>query len=350
MKDWHKVLLKPDSTVKHALTVLDAVAARIVLVVDDVGRLQGTVTDGDVRRGLLAGHALDVPVGRIMNLEPKTASPEQPRGETLRVMNQMGILHLPIVDSHRRLVGLHLLSELIENVRYDNSVVLMAGGEGRRLHPVTRDTPKPLLRVGGRPILETILNAFLEHGFHRFFISVNYLGEQIKNYFGDGRQWGAEIVYLQEAEKRGTAGCLSLLPAPIDKPIFVMNGDLLTKVNFKSLLDYHNENASVATMCVREYSMEVPFGVVDIKGARITGLEEKPVSSFFINAGIYMLDPICLKMIPSSGTFDMTTLFARLIATNEPVHSFPIHEYWMDIGRFADLERAHSDFGTHFQD
>ena len=350
MKEWHKVLLTPDSCVKDALTVLDAVAARIALVVDEEGRLLGTVTDGDIRRGLLVGRNLDAPVVEIMNREPKTASPEQPRSDTLRIMNQVGILHLPIIDSHRRLVGLHVLSELIENVRYDNCVVLMAGGEGRRLHPVTRDTPKPLLQVGGRPILETILNAFMEHGFHRFYISVNYLGEQIRSYFGDGRQWGAEIVYLQEAEKRGTAGCLSLLPETPDKPIFVMNGDLLTKVNFKSLLDYHNDNASVATMCVREYSMEVPFGVVDIDGSRIVGLEEKPVSSFFINAGIYMLDPVCLQMIPPSGVFDMTTLFARLIAANERVHSFPIHEYWMDIGRFADLERAHSDFGIHFQD
>lgn len=264
-------------------------------------------------------------------------------------MNQMGILHLPIVDSHQRLVGLHVLSELLDNIKYDNWVVLMAGGEGRRLHPVTRDTPKPLLPVGGRPILETILSAFMEHGFHKFFISVNYLGEQIRDYFGDGRKWGAEIAYLQEGEKRGTAGCLSLLPEIPDKPIFVMNGDLLTKVNFKSLLDYHNDNSSLATMCVREYSMEVPFGVVEIEDSRIVGLEEKPVSSFFINAGIYMLDPECLKMVPQSGSFDMTALFARLIEAKERVNSFPIHEYWMDIGRLADLERAHSDFGIHFQ-
>lgn len=349
MKEWHKVLLGPTSCVKDALAVLDAVAARIVLVADAEGRLLGTVTDGDIRRGLLVGRSLDAPVVAVMNVTPKTASPEHARSEALRVMNQMGILHLPIVDSHQRLVGLHVLSELLDNIKYDNWVVLMAGGEGRRLHPVTRDTPKPLLPVGGRPILETILSAFMEHGFHKFFISVNYLGEQIRDYFGDGRKWGAEIAYLQEGEKRGTAGCLSLLPEIPDKPIFVMNGDLLTKVNFKSLLDYHNDNSSLATMCVREYSMEVPFGVVEIEDSRIVGLEEKPVSSFFINAGIYMLDPECLKMVPQSGSFDMTALFARLIEAKERVNSFPIHEYWMDIGRLADLERAHSDFGIHFQ-
>jgi dTDP-glucose pyrophosphorylase len=349
MKEWHRVQLKPDNCVKDALAVLDTGGVRIALVVDREGHLLGTVTDGDVRRGLLQGHNLNAPVSMIMNQDPKVATPEQSQSEMLRVMNQMGILHLPIVDSRRCLVGMHVLSELIENARHDNFVVLMAGGEGRRLHPATRDTPKPLLAVGGRPILETIINAFLEHGFHRFFISVNYLGQQIKDYFGDGRKWGAEIIYLEETERRGTAGCLSLISTTSDKPIFVMNGDLLTKVNFKSLLDYHNNNTSMATMCVREYSMEVPFGVVDIQGSRVTGLVEKPVNSFFINAGIYMLDPECLNMIPSSGTFDMTTLFAQLVASDKRVYSFPIHEYWMDIGRFADLERAHSDFGIHFK-
>lgn len=350
MKNWHKVLLSQDGTVKDALTILDDVAARIALVVDGEGRLLGTVTDGDIRRGLLVGRGLDAAVAGVMNASPKTVSPDLGRAEALRSMNQLGILHLPIVDSHQKVVGLHVLSELLDDVKYDNWVVLMAGGEGRRLHPMTRDIPKPLVPVGGKPILETILNAFMEHGFHKFFISVNYLGEQIRSYFGDGRQWGAEIVYLHESEKRGTAGCLSLLPGIPDKPIFVMNGDLLTKVNFKSLLDYHNDNSSLATMCVREYSMEVPFGVVEIADSKIVGLEEKPVSSFFINAGIYMLDPKCLEMVPKSGAFDMTTLFNRLIEAQERVHSFPIHEYWMDIGRLADLERAHSDFGVHFQD
>lgn len=349
MKEWHKVLLTPTCCVKDALAVLDAVAARIALVVDTEGHLLGTVTDGDIRRGLLVGRGLNASLVAVMNANPKTATPEHTRGEAIEVMNRLSILHLPIVDSHRRLIGLHLLSELLDNPKCDNWVLLMAGGEGRRLHPVTRDTPKPLLSLGGRPILETTLSRFMEHGFHKFFISVNYLGEQIRDYFGDGRKWGADIVYLQEAEKRGTAGCLSLLPEIPNNPMFVMNGDLLTKVNFKSLLDYHNANTARATMCVREYSIEVPFGVVEIEGSIIVGLEEKPVNNFFINAGIYMLDPKCLKMVPQSGVFDMTTLFAELIEAKEKVNSFPIHEYWTDIGRLTDLERAHSDFGIHFQ-
>jgi dTDP-glucose pyrophosphorylase len=348
VENWRRTLLPPTGRVRDALTVLDAVAARIALVADAGDRLLGTVTDGDVRRGLLAGHGLDIGVSEIMNRTPKTVPPEVDRRDALRMMNQLGILHLPIVDAGGRLIGLHVLSELLENERRDNWVVLMAGGEGRRLHPITRDIPKPMIPVGGRPILETILNAFLEYGFYKFFISLNYRGEQIRDYFGDGRRWGAEITYLQENEKRGTAGCLSLLPYVPDKPLFVMNGDLLTKVNFKSLLDFHIGNRAAATMCVREYEVEVPFGVVEIEDSRIVGIEEKPVNKYFINSGIYVLDPDCLKAVPQSGVFDMTTLFGEMIGNERKIGSFPIFEYWMDIGRMTDLERAHKDFSLHF--
>jgi dTDP-glucose pyrophosphorylase len=342
--------LKPTQCVKDALIVLDAVAARIALVVDDENKLIGTITDGDIRRSMLLGMAMDTPISKVMNKAPQTATPELTRDDAVNTMMQLGILHLPIVDSHQHLVGLHILSEFLGNKKYDNWVVLMAGGEGRRLHPVTKDIPKPLLPIGGKPIMETILNSFIEHGFHKFFISINYLGYQIRDYFGDGRKWGVEIVYLEEDHKRGTAGCLSLLTEIPDKPFFVMNGDLLTKINFKSLLDYHQENSSMATMCVREYSMEVPFGVVKIDDSKIIELNEKPVNHFFINSGIYMLEPECLKMVPESGSYDMTALFNQLIAAKKSVNSFLIHEYWLDVGRHTDLERAHSDFNNHFLD
>lgn len=348
MENWRRTLLPPTGRVRDALTVLDAVATRIALVADAEERLLGTVTDGDVRRGLLAGRGLEIGVTEIMNRAPKTVPPEVDRRDALRMMNQLGILHLPIVDAGGRLIGLHVLSELLENERRDNWVVLMAGGEGRRLHPITRDIPKPMIPVGGRPILETILNAFLEYGFHKFFISLNYRGEQIRDYFGDGQRWGAEITYLQETDKRGTAGCLSLLPEVPDKPLFVMNGDLLTKVNFQSLLDFHVGNRATATMCVREYAVEVPFGVVEIEDSRIIGIEEKPVSKYFINSGIYVLDPDCLNTVPRSGVFDMTTLFGKMIENQRKIGSFPIFEYWMDVGRLTDLERAHKDFSLHF--
>jgi dTDP-glucose pyrophosphorylase len=349
MNDWRKTIVQPNYGIKDALKVINDTSARIALVVDKDGGLLGTLTDGDIRRGLLGGCELDTKVDKLMSRTPKISSPHQSRSEVLCIMNEGGILHLPIIDSDKCLVGLHVLSELLENRRHSNWIVLMAGGEGRRLHPVTLNTPKPMLRVGDKPLLETIINSFLEQGFRRFFISVNYLSEKIKNYFGDGSAFGAEIVYLQETEKLGTAGCLGMLPQGPDEPIFVMNADILTRVNFEALLDYHKEDDSIATVCVRDYSIRVPFGVVDNQGSRLSKIVEKPVKKFLINAGIYVLSPQCLRMISSTESLDMTTLLAKLIADGERVQTFPIHEYWMDIGRVDDLDRAHIDFGTYFE-
>jgi dTDP-glucose pyrophosphorylase len=340
--------LTPTNCAKDALAVLDTVAARIALVVDANDRLLGSITDGDIRRSLLANRGLDAPVTEIMNPSPITVPQQCDRREALRMMNQLGILHLPIIDAGGRLIGLYVLSELLENERRDNWVVLMAGGEGRRLYPITRNVPKPMIPIGGRPILETILNAFLDCGFYKFFISINYLGDQISSYFGDGSKWGAEITYLREDEKRGTAGCLSLLPEEPNKPIFVMNGDLLTKVNFGSLLDFHAKGGFAATMCIREHAVEIPFGVVEVKGDRILTIKEKPTHKYFINSGIYVINPKCIEAVPKTGVFDMTMLLSKSIMDGEKIGSFPIYEYWADIGRMPDLERATLEFDTHF--
>lgn len=348
MRNWRSTLLTPANCAKDALAVLDTVAARIALVVDENNRLIGSITDGDIRRSLLANCGLETPVIKIMNPSPITVPQQCDHREALRVMNQLRILHLPIIDADHRLIGLHVLSELLEDKRLENWVVLMAGGEGRRLYPITRDIPKPMIPIGGRPILETILNAFLDCGFYKFFISINYLGDQISSYFGDGAKWGAEITYLREDEKRGTAGCLSLLPDKPSSPVFVMNGDLLTKVNFNSLLDFHTQGGFAATLCIREHAVEIPFGVVDVEGDRVLKIKEKPTQKYFINSGIYVLDPRQIDAVPHTGIFDMTMMLSNIIEHGGHIGSFPIYEYWADIGRLPDLERAHIEFNTHF--
>jgi NDP-sugar pyrophosphorylase family protein len=230
----------------------------------------------------------------------------------------------------------------------DNWVVLMAGGLGSRLRPLTDECPKPMLRVGNKPLLETIIETFIEQGFRRFFISVNYMADTIKEYFGDGSRWGAEIQYLEETSRLGTAGALSLLPEKPQAPLLVMNGDLLTKINFRQLLDFHREHHAQGTMCVREYEFQVPYGVVKMDHHRITGFEEKPIQRYFVNAGIYVLEPQALQHIPHGVFFDMPSLFQTLMADRQEAVVFPIREYWLDIGHMADYDRANGEFARNF--
>jgi NDP-sugar pyrophosphorylase family protein len=226
----------------------------------------------------------------------------------------------------------------------------MAGGLGSRLQPLTDDCPKPLLKVGGRPILETIMLGFMEHGFHNFHLSVNYKAEMVEAHFGDGSRWGANIRYLRETTKLGTAGCLSLLPERPERTFFVMNGDLLTRVNFERMLAFHHENRSMATMGIREHEFEVPYGVVEMKNHRLLGLKEKPVQRFFVNAGVYAFEPETLDCIGSGEPLDMPEFFERIMARDLEASVFPIHEYWLDIGRHGDYDRANGDFLRHFED
>jgi NDP-sugar pyrophosphorylase family protein len=256
--------------------------------------------------------------------------------------------HLPIVDDNGTIVGLECLSPTSPQATRDNVVVLMAGGEGRRLLPLTSDTPKPLLEVGNRPILESILEGFVGFGFSRFYVSVNYMAEALTAHFGDGSKWNVDIQYLREEEPLGTGGALSLLPTRPATPIIVMNGDLLTNVNFEHLLRFHATRGAAATMCVRQHEVQVPFGVAEVVSDRLVHFEEKPVSSYFVNAGVYVLEPATLDLIPQGEYFDMPWLFRRLLETNETVTAFPIREYWRDIGQHADLERANGEYSDVF--
>lgn len=348
MSSWKDILVSPEASIRDAIRVLDKGGKQIVLVAGERNALAGTITDGDVRRGILKGMSLDEPVRKIMNPEPTVARADEGREAILATMKRKGLHHVPLVDDARHVVGLETLDELIQSRKRDNIVVLMAGGLGSRLRPLTDGIPKPMLKVGSKPLLETILENFIEYGFNRFYISVNYMADVVKSHFGDGSRWGVDIRYLHENQRLGTAGALSLLPEKPDAPFFVMNGDLLTKVNFSQLLDFHTSHRAQATMCVREYDFQVPYGVVKIDDHRITGIDEKPIQRFFVNAGIYVLEPKALELVLPNTYFDMPTLFEKLIERQNETSAFPIREYWLDIGHLADYDRANVEFGDVF--
>jgi dTDP-glucose pyrophosphorylase len=348
VKNFRKIQLSPSASIRETIQLIDASAMQIALVVADDGKLAGTVTDGDIRRAILAGVSLDEAVEKIMNRQPSVCRQEDGREAILARMQTRRLRHMPIVDDEGYLVSLQALDEFVAPAMRENVVVLMAGGVGSRLRPLTEDCPKPMLKIGGRPILETILLNFIEHGFRRFYISVNYKSDAIMDYFGDGSKWSVDIQYLRESQKLGTAGALSLLPERPAHPVLVMNGDLLTKVNFSQLLDFHFSHNAPGTMCVREYDFQVPYGVVRIDNHCIVGIDEKPVQRFFVNAGIYVLEPEALAHIPANTYFDMPSLFEKLIEQKKDALVFPIREYWLDIGRLADYDRANGEFEQVF--
>lgn len=344
MKRWQNALILPESNIEQAIKVIDKSGLKIALVVDIDQKLRGIVTDGDVRRGLLRHIPLNASVQSIMQTSPVTARSDENRDEMLRQILLNGIEQLPVLDESGRLIGLQTIQELNQPQRLDNTVVLMAGGIGSRLRPLTANCPKPMLKVGAKPLLETIIDSFIEHGFHNFYISVNYLADMVKDYFEDGSEWGICINYIEETQPLGTAGALGLLPPEaLIKPAIVMNGDILTRVNFTSLLKFHQQHQSAATMCVREWQYQVPYGVIKSDGHQILSITEKPTEHYFVNAGIYVLDTAAFSMIKQGEYLDMPTLFNQLIQAHQPTSLFPIREYWLDIGQHHDFERANKD-------
>jgi dTDP-glucose pyrophosphorylase len=348
MKDWKKVLISESTSIREAIKVIDEGALQIALVVDNNGRLLGTITDGDVRRGILKGIALEDSAARIMNSTPTVAHTQDSRDEILKRLHQKSLHQVPVLDQEDRLVGLEVIEDLMLPQIRDNLVVIMAGGLGSRLGHLTKDCPKPMLSVGGKPILETIISNIHECGFRNFCLAVNYKAEMIKDYFGDGSKYGCSIEYLHENEPLGTAGALSLLPTQPASPILVINGDVLTQVDYNHLLSFHHENNSKATMCVREYVIQVPYGVVKVDGHRFVGIQEKPSHKFFINAGIYILDTVALAMLSLGEHCDMPTLLNRVAQQNQAIAVFPVREYWLDLGQIDDLNRAKSEYDGVF--
>lgn len=288
------------------------------------------------------------PIIEVMNPNPHTGLMEEEPASWQRTMHRHSLRHLPILDTRGCLVDLARYQMPSEPSR-STPVVIMAGGLGRRLRPLTDHTPKPMLPVGPKPVLQTIIENFAEQGFHNIYLCLNYKGEMIRRHFGDGAKLGVNITYIEEDRRLGTAGALSLLPDIPREPIVVMNGDLLTKVDFVRLLDFHNKQGFVATMAMREFSQQVPYGVLKIaEGYRIEALIEKPVERYYVNAGIYILDPETLQQVPDQKFYDMPTLFNRLLEQRRPVGSFPLRDYWVDIGRLEDLERASDEFTEMF--
>ena len=349
MKAWERTLVAPEMTLREALETIDRAGSQMALVVDANRRLLGTLSDGDARRGLLKGLSLRDTVAKAMHLNPTVAGSADDRRSILSTMRRRGLHQMPVVTPEGIVIGMEVVDDFLATPTRDNWVVIMAGGMGKRLEQLTRDTPKPMLRVGSRPLLETIVRGFATQGFRRLYFAVNYKAEQIEQYFGDGSAFGVEVRYLREEQRLGTAGALSLLPEQPTLPIVVTNADLLTKEDFGHMLDQHDDSDAAATMAVRDYEMQVPFGVVRERDGRIEAIEEKPVHRFTISAGMYVLSPSALALVPQGQFFDMPSLFEALLAQGLPTRSHPIDGYWLDIGRMPDYERANLDFAEVFR-
>ena len=318
---------------------LNSSGLEIILVADKDNKLVGTVTDGDIRRGILAGIDVDQPVSMIMNPNPVTVRLGTPGAEMLRIMRDRSIRHLPVVDSDNHPIGLERLESLVDNISECNAVV-MAGGMGSRLKPLTDNLPKPLIQIAGRPILDHILTGLHAEGIEEVVLALNHLGGKIRDHIGDGSRYGTRVNYLTERKRLGTAGALSLLRPRPRKPFLVMNGDLLTGLSFSKLLQFQRAHNYTMVICVRQHSLQVPYGVVEIRGGEVLALREKPVYRHFINAGVYVLTPACLDHLPKDQYYDMTDLISTLVRSGERVGVFPIIEYWRDVGTHADLAAA----------
>ena len=344
MKDIQSLLLAPNSTALEALKIIDRGAAQIALVVNDQQYLLGTLTDGDIRRALLNGETLDSPVEHLMNRHFRSLGSSEDLDAALLLMHQKSLRHIPVIDAHGRVEQLLLLQEFLASPELPNAVVIMAGGKGTRLRPNTLNCPKPMLVVGDTPILEILLKQCIDCGFKQFYFSVNYLKEQIINYFQDGSAWGVSINYLIEDQPLGTAGSLQLLPNSLSAPFLVLNGDVLTRLNPTQLLKYHLEQKAQATLCVREHEITVPFGVVEVNGVELASFEEKPTYRHLVNAGVYVIDPVLLPLLSSQKYTDMPILLLAAQQAGHRVAVCPIHEYWLDVGRPESLQQAHQEW------
>ncbi len=345
---WQKTLISETSTIKQALEIINNEALRIAVVVNQDKELLGVVTDGDIRRGLLNGLMLTDPVTGVMKSNPVTAAKEASKEQLVKLMEQKHILSVPLLNQNGKVVGLETLHNALSKEKYQNPVFIMAGGFGTRLRPLTNSCPKPMLKVGDKPILEIIIRNFIKAGFSHFYISTHYMPEQIHRHFGDGSHLGVSISYIHEDTPLGTGGALGLLPEdmPENLPLIMINGDILTKVDFQRLLNFHTENDADATMGVREYNYQIPYGVINGDGNKITSMEEKPIQRFFVNAGIYVVSPQIIRSVEKNQKIDMPTLLEQHMIERQKVLMLPIHEYWLDIGRMDDFNQAQMDIYT----
>lgn len=340
---WNDAILIDTSVISDAIKTLNKGSLKIVLVVNTQGKLLGTISDGDIRRGILRGLTLDDPIEKIVHMNSTKVTADVERNEVIHLMKTLKIQQIPIVDSDSKVVGLHLWDELDISPSYSNPFVIMAGGKGTRLLPHTENRPKPMMLVGGRPILEHILLRAKSQGFNNFYISIQYLANVIEDYFGTGEMFGVSIRYIREIEPLGTAGALSLINLTASEPIIVTNGDVLSDLNYSDMLDFHVIQKSIATMAVSEHITQNPFGVVTVSGLDIDRYEEKPVLRSLINAGVYILNSEVVEAMIPNESIDMPSIFENLRKSKLKTIAYPIHERWTDIGRPEDLIRINSD-------
>jgi dTDP-glucose pyrophosphorylase len=341
---WRQAILPASATIAQAIRNLEQASVKIVLVVNENGVLEGTISDGDIRRGLLKGLNMDSSVANIIHQNALVAPPELGRDLVMQLMLANKIQQIPVVDELHHVVGLHLWNEITTSTPRDSLMVIMAGGKGSRLLPHTENCPKPLLLVAGKPMLEHIITSAKLEGFHNFVLAIHYLGHMIEDYFGNGERLGVQIDYLREESPLGTAGALSLLNPLPDAPFVVTNGDVITDINYGELLDFHTRQSATATMAVRIHEWQHPFGVVKTQGVEIVGFEEKPIARSHINAGVYALDPLALCVLTSDAHCDMPTLFERLQVKRQRIVAYPMHEPWLDVGRpddYAAINKMH---------
>jgi dTDP-glucose pyrophosphorylase/predicted transcriptional regulator len=338
--DLARLTVPADSTILEALKAIDAGGEAITFVVDSGERVIGCLTDGDIRRAILRGSSLDDRVlAQVMRRDFTAVTPQDGRAEVLDLMRARQIERIPVVSADGRLTGLHTMRQLVSRAERPNRVVILAGGKGTRLHPITEQLPKPMVTVAGRPILERLILHLVSCGLSRFSISVNYLGHLIEEHFGDGSRLGCEIDYLRESVPLGTGGPLSLLP-PQSLPVVVVNGDLITQCDVGDLLDFHERGGYTATLGIRPYTVEVPFGVAEVESGRLVSLREKPSERTLINAGIYVLSPEAVSTVPAGKAYPITALFDSLLAEGRAVGARLLESDWLDVGRHEELRRA----------
>jgi dTDP-glucose pyrophosphorylase/predicted transcriptional regulator len=342
MKKIKQIKISSNATIKTALKVISRGGLQIAVVVDKNEKLLGTLTDGDIRGGFLKGLNLSSSIKSIFFKKPLTVKKNVNKKKILEIALLKKIYQIPVIDNSNKVVGIYVLDELIKSRNKSNLVVIMAGGRGVRLRPLTKNIPKPMLKVGNKPIIQNILEKFRDNDYKNFLISVNYKSKIIKDYFGDGAKFGVNIQYIEEKTRLGTAGSLSLIKN-ITKPFFVINGDLMINLDFEKMMSFHYDHNSMATMCVKEYNFNSSYGEVKLKNENIVSIDEKPKHKYYINGGLYILDPKCLSFVPKK-FYDMPTLFKKIISKKYKTVSFPLNENWIDIGKMEDYKLAMTQF------
>ena len=347
---WKKYTVDLNESLINAMKSINQGGVGMAIVIDSSEKLKGTLTDGDIRRGLLRGESVSSKVQKVMNPNPLVIKNENERDSVVLEALEKSIKYLPIIGEEGKILDI-VEADKHQKRDLENPVIIMAGGSGSRLGNLTKNCPKPMLKIENKPILEIIITNLKNYGFKNFYLSVNYLSNVIESYFKDGSSFGVNIQYIREEKKLGTAGPLSIFKKEFYRslsPVLVVNGDLLTKINFSNFLKFHDENSSIATMCIKNYEIQIPYGVIKVDQGNVVGVDEKPVRSFYVNAGAYIFSPEAFDYIPYNTYFDMNEFFNLFIQKNKKTSTYPVSEFWIDIGHQNDLKKAQIEFSKEF--